>query len=61
MSMISVWNAVRDFINIFSFIKLSYENSTFFSFIKLRFANIRLLHVLHLRLCLNHCLKVHAS
>ena len=35
-----VWNAVRGFITLFSFIKLWYENNTFFAFMKLSFPKL---------------------
>ena len=38
---IFLWNAVKDFINFFSFIKLWYENNTFFGFITLSFPEIK--------------------
>ena len=39
----SLWNVVRDFIALFSFIKIWYENNAFFGLIKLSFPKVILL------------------
>ena len=36
----NIWNAVRDFVTFFSFIKLWYKNNIFFAFIKLSYSKI---------------------